>query len=96
MWHEFSAQIVLSSLGIVMLNLLVWLFLWGKRTGSMNTRLDNLEGNQSNPQILPECNVIFTEIKENLASLEGKMGIILLTMKENQKNNEKKRTTKRK
>ena len=76
--------------GLIIVSVLTWTFLWGKKVGWVDTKIKVIENKLSNPQILPECNEIFTEIKENLSNLTGKVDIILLTMRENQKNNEKK------
>ena len=77
-------------IGLIIVSVITWTFLWGRSVGQVNTKIKNIENKLSNPQILPECNEIFTEIKENLSNLTGKVDIILLTMTENQKNNEKK------
>ena len=76
--------------GLIIVSVLTWTFLWGRRVGQVNNKIKVIEGKLNNPGILPECNEIFTEIKENLSNLTGKVDIILLTMRENQKNNEKK------
>lgn len=72
--------------------LLVWAFQWGKKRGNVNNRLKNLEGWVSDPPMRPECSEVFTEIKENLASVSSKVDTMLVMMRENQKNNEKKHT----
>lgn len=73
--------------------MLTWAFQWGRRGGGVNARLDDLERRANDPQILPQCAEIFTEIKEKLASLDGSVGVMLGIMKENQKNDEKKHIT---
>lgn len=87
---EWLIALISSGALVVMLT---WAFQWGKRGGNVNTRLDELERRANDPQILPECSGIFTEIKENLASLDGSVGVMLGIMKENQKNDEKKHIT---
>jgi len=81
--------IVLISSGALAV-MLTWAFQWGRRGGNVNTRLGDLERRANDPQILPQCAEIFTKIKEKLASLDGRVGVMLGIMKENQKNNEKK------
>ena len=83
-------------IGLVVANILVWGFAWGRRTGKVNQRLDSLEKWFENPTILPECSSIFSEIKEGLAELKGKVSTILLITTENQKNSEKKHVKKKK
>jgi len=68
--------IVLMSGGVAV-SALTWLFLYARRVGSVNTRLNHLEERNDNPQVLPQCNDIFTEIKENLANITGKVEAIL-------------------
>ncbi|MBU0778241.1 hypothetical protein KKF82_08280 [Patescibacteria group bacterium] len=88
-------EIIATIFGLILVNVLFWVFAWGRRTGGVNQRLKHLENAEANSQILPECNEIFTEIKERLSGLGGKVDVLLMTMKENQKNNEKGRITKR-
>lgn len=76
----------------VLATLFVWAFQWGKSRGNVNTRLNDIERRLDDPQILPECSVIFTEIKENLATLTGKVDTILITMTKKQKNDEREHT----
>ena len=75
---------------LIVINILVWAFLWGKTLGKINTRLTVLEKSQDDPPMLPECQILFSEIKEGLANLDGKVSTMLITMKENQRNSEKK------
>lgn len=78
-------QLVGGACGLILANLLGWVFLWGRWRGKVNTRLEHLEKRD----ILPECQNIFTGIKEGLSSVTGKVDTVLLLMKENQKNEEK-------
>ena len=84
---EWLIALIASGVLAVMLT---WAFQWGKRGGNVNTRLNDLERRANDPQILPQCAEIFTEIKEKLASLDGSVGVMLGIMKESQKNDEKK------
>lgn len=77
--------------GLIIVNILTWTFLFGRRGGRVNNKIKNIEDRLDNPQILPQCTEIFTEIKEKLSNLGGKLEILLGIAKENQKNNEKKR-----
>lgn len=74
-------------IGIIVANILFWVFLWGKRVGRVNQRLNNLE----NPQILPECQVIFNEIKEKLGECVGRLDIISNVLKINAKEEERRK-----
>ena len=80
---------IISGAIIIVVNVLVWAFVFGKILGRTNTRLSNLEKGQHNPTILPECSGMFTEIRERLANLDGKVDTILLMTRETQKNKEK-------
>lgn len=82
---------LLPGIGLVVANVLVWAFVWGRRTGGVNQRLQSLEKWFESPTILPECSSIFAEIKGGLAELKGKVSTILLIMTENQENLERKR-----
>jgi len=96
MWWEWILQpavALLALAGLVAVNVLVWVFAWGKGRGQTNTRLNAIEEKMGNPQILPDCNEIFTEIKERLAGLEGKVETMLIIMTESQKNSEKEKIT---
>lgn len=90
---EWLIALISSSALAVMLT---WAFQWGKRGGKVNTRSKELERRANNPQILPECSVIFTEIKENLSNLNGKVDTLVETFqliaKERQKNDEREHT----
>lgn len=77
---------------LVVLNIFVWVFASGRMTGRVNTRLNNVEKRLDDPPMLPECRELFTEIKEGLSELNGEVKTMLITMKEFQKNNEKKQT----
>lgn len=93
-WWEVVIQpavAFIAFIGLIIMNVLVWVFAWGRSVGKVNTRLKVVEEKVDNPQILHACSEIFTEIKEKLAKLDGKVGTILIVMKERQKNDEKKR-----
>ena len=83
-------------IGLILINILVWVFLWGKRTGKVNTRLTNLEDRIDTHSILPECSELFSEIKGALSNVVGKVDVMLLMVKESQKNIERKRTSRTK
>lgn len=89
-----SEWLVPSAFLVVIINILVWVFTWGKLSGRVNTRLNGLEKNQRNPVVLPQCAAMFSDIKESLSNLNGKVEIILITMKEYQKDSERARTVK--
>jgi len=89
-------DLVLGGVIVIAINVLIWVFLFGKRTGKVNNRLSVIEEKLSNPQVLPQCTEIFTEIKEKLSYLAGNVETILLVIKENQKNVERKRTSRTK
>ena len=83
-WLEWLIQPVVAFIGIVILvaiNVVVWVFAWGRARGTTNTRIEVIEGRLDNPVVLPECNEIFGQIKENLANLDGKVEAILNTMR---------------
>lgn len=86
---------LLPGVGIIVANVLVWAFVVGKTYGGLKTRLKAVENKQDNPEILPECNRIFTEIKEGLAEVTGKVSAMFMMMKESQKNLEKKHFSKK-
>lgn len=86
---------LLPGIGLIVANILVWAFVWGRRTGRVNQRLMSLEKWFEAPTILPECSGIFTEIKEGLAKVQGKVSTVLLIMTENQKSSERKRISKK-
>lgn len=86
---------LLPGAGIVIVNIRIWVFAWGRRTGGVNHRLKTLEGLQENPTILPECTEIFTVIRGGLSNLDGKVSTLLLSYQENQKNSEKKHLRKK-
>lgn len=93
-WWEWVIQpavAFIAFIGLIVVNLLVWVFAWGKRAGRINTKIKSIEGQLANPQILPDCNVVFTEIKEKLSDVGGKVEAILVMMKTNQKVDERKR-----
>jgi len=87
---------LLPGIGLIVANVLVWAFVVGKTYGGVKTRLKAVENKQANPEILPECNKIFTEIKEGLAELQGKVSTILLIMTEKQETPERKKKEKKK
>ena len=87
-------QWMLGISGLVIVNILIWVFLWGRRTGNVNHRLKSLEKKVANPGVLPECVEVFTEIKEKLSNLTGKVDVILtLTQENHEKRRRKKRET---
>ena len=77
---------------LVVLNIFAWVFASGKMTGRVNTRLNNIERRLDDPPILPQCQELFTEIKEGLSQLNGEIKTLLITMKGYQKDNERKHT----
>jgi hypothetical protein len=81
-----------SAVGLVLVNLLVWVFVWGKTVGRVNTRLNNIEKKQEDPPMLPQCIGLFSEIKEGLSMLNGEVKTMLITLKEYQTHNEKRDT----
>lgn len=85
------ARWAISIAAILVGNVIVWAFLWGK----YNQRLINVEKAQVNPDILPECQELFRDIKGSIGNLTGKVDVILNTITENQKNEERKRTDRR-
>lgn len=60
----------------VVINVLVWVYLFGKRGGTVNERLDNVEKRLDNPKVLDECSSTFTEMGKKLSRIEGKVGVI--------------------
>lgn len=93
-WWEVIIQpiaVIIALIGLIVINLLVWVFAWGRGVGGINTKIKNIEEKVNNPQILPDCNIIFTEIKEGLSNVGGKVEAILTMMQINQKTNEKKK-----
>jgi hypothetical protein len=93
-WWEVIIQPIsalIALIGLIVINLLVWVFAWGRGVGKVNTRLTVIEEKVNNPQILPDCNIIFTEIKEGLSNVGGKVETILTLMQVNQKTSERKR-----
>lgn len=109
---------ILSCIGIgllILTNIGIWLFAFGKRTGRHNAKMENVEKELDNPKILPECVRIFADIRQNLTrvttevklvaekvetnvevrdkvmELSGKVEAMFMIMKENQKNEEKRK-----
>lgn len=76
---------------LVALNIVAWVFAAGKMTGMTNTRLNNVEKRLDDPKILPQCMELFNELKDGLSTLNGEVKALLLSMKEYQKNDEKRR-----
>ena len=88
----FSGVEVFATIGgVIIVNTLIWVFLWGKRQGSVNSRLDDVERKvvMKSCTMYPECLETFGEIKEHLSNLDGKIEVLLLSLKEIQKNGEK-------
>ena len=71
-----------SGISLIVLNAFLWVFRWGKSTGNVNTRLNNLEEKTGNPDVLPECAETFTQIRENLSGLNGKVETIIDMVKD--------------
>lgn len=83
---------IISGASLLLVNIFAWVFFLGRGLGKTNTRLNQMEKRLNSQEILPECSQIFTEIKEKLSGLEGKVDILILTIKENQRNKEKEHT----
>lgn len=81
-----------SAVLLVLVNLLVWVFVWGRTVGNVKARLNSVEKRLDDPPILPQCQELFTEIKEGLSMLNGEIKGMLITMKGYQKDNERKQT----
>ena len=81
---------------ILIVNILIWVFLFGKTIGRQNTRLCQLEENTRDPEILPECQKLFRTIEGRLGDIGGKVDFMVFTMNENKKNKEKSRQTRKK
>lgn len=86
--------IPVSGAAILLVNLFLWVFLWGRWRGSTDSRLDALEKHLDDPPILPQCVELFTEIKETLGELKGKFEALMLTINLNMKESEGKRIRK--
>ena len=70
---------ILTSIGIgffLITNIGIWIFAYGRRTGSHNTKMSNIEKELDNPSILPECTKIFGEIRENLIQVSTEVRIM--------------------
>ena len=80
---------------LVVINILIWVFLWGRTLGKLNNRMANVEDNQNTPLILPECQELFRNMQEGIGHLTGKVDVILGFVKENQKNQERKLTSRK-
>lgn len=81
---------LLPGIGIVVANVLVWAFVFGKTYGGLKTKVKGVENKLVNPDILPECREIFSGIEKGLAEVTGKVSAMFMMMTENQKNIEKK------
>lgn len=76
-------------LAIIALNILFWVFMWGKKLGRRNQRLDDLEHHVNNPGMLTECRELFVELKEGLGEVRGNLKVILTILKINSKEDER-------
>jgi len=81
--------IPVSGLSIIIVNVLIWVFVFGKFIGKLGSRINNLEEKLGNPMVLPECHKLFAELREGISNLVGKMEVVLSQLKVNSKNNEK-------
>ncbi len=77
-----------SGVGLIVISILTWVFRWGRRTDKVNNRLESLEKKAANPGVLPQCADTFTEIKEGLSNLNGKVEAILNFVKPGGKKDE--------
>lgn len=84
-WLLQPAITLLALLGLIGVNVAIWIFAFGKNRGRTNTRLDTIEEKFENPQVLPDCVVVFTDIAEKLSALDGKMEVILLFITKSKK-----------
>lgn len=69
---------------LLLLNIAVWAFTWGRTMGKICERVDNVEEkvdthieHHPKPYVLPECNQTFTEIKTHLASMDTKLDNVI-------------------
>lgn len=79
-WILQPAIALLVFLGLIGINILIWVFAWGKSRGRTNARLSTIEEKLDNPGVRPDCVEIFNEIREKLADLGGKVQTILIFM----------------
>ena len=71
-------EIWISIAAVLLVNLLIWVFLFGKTIGRLSNRMCKIENDQQKePQIMPECYEIFSELREGVASLNAKVDILL-------------------
>ncbi len=87
--------IPVSGAAILIVNLFLWVFLWGRWRGSTDSRLNAIEKQLDDPPILPQCIELFNEIKETLGELNGKVDTMMLNVNLNMKKAENKRIRKR-
>lgn len=76
-WLLQPAIALLALIGIIGVNIAIWIFAWGMSRGRTNTRLNVIEEKLDNPRVLPECTETFTEIKQVLSEVSGKVDAIL-------------------
>ncbi len=74
---------------LLILNIAVWAFAWGRTWGKVCERVDNVEEkvdvhikNHPKPFVLPECNKTFLEIGKTLSGLETQMKNVVSEIKE--------------
>ena len=84
---------VASGITLVAINILAWAFICGRILGSCNTRLTTLEKERDDPQLLPQCHTLFSNIETQIGNLNGKVDTLLLIVKEYQGNTERARIT---
>ena len=69
---------------ILLINIALWFFAWGRAVGKIVEKVDNNEEKINNhiehhpkPYVLPECNKTFLEIGKTLTGLETQMGSVV-------------------
>lgn len=69
---------------IIIINIIVWAFVWGRTVGKICERIDNIEEKidghierHPKPYVLPECHQTFKDIASSLASLKTQMSSVV-------------------
>lgn len=74
---------------LLILNIAVWAFAWGRTVGKICEKVDNVEEkidthleHHPKPYVLPECNKTFLEIGKTLTGIETNLGNVVKEVKD--------------
>lgn len=77
-------ELIGGGLLLIILNIVVWAFAWGRTVGRVCESVDNLEqrlntyeASDCSHEMIPACQDMFRNIGERLSNVEGKLDIII-------------------